>query len=257
MAPIRHLESVTQPMKTVTAVLLAAGQGRRMAAGVNKIRLEVAGRSLLAWSLRAFEASARILELVVVCQPAERLALQRMATTAVKKQVRFVDGGERRQDSSLAGVQAARGEIVLVHDSARPFPSVDLIERVIAATEVHGAAVPSLPVVDTVRYRDENGMLIPGDVPRDRLMRMQTPQGFVRSHLLSALASGVEATDDAGSLLAAGHRVAVVDGEETNIKITTPSDLLQAEQIVSQRAALLPERSADESRNIAGSTGER
>lgn len=228
-------------MKTVTAVLLAAGQGRRMAAEVNKIRLEVAGRSLLTWSLQAFEASARILELVVVCQPAERLALERMTARTVRKKVRFVDGGARRQDSSLAGVQAARGEIVLVHDSARPFPSVDLIERVIAATEVHGAAVPSLPVVDTVRYRDENGMLIPGDVPRDRLMRMQTPQGFIRSHLLSALSRGVEATDDAGSILAAGHAVAVVDGEETNIKVTTPSDLLQARQIVSQRAALLSE----------------
>jgi len=228
-----------------------------MDAGVNKIRLEVAGRSLLTWALRAFEACVGIRELVVVCQPVDRLALEHIAAKAVRKTVRFVDGGERRQDSSLAGVQAARGEIVLVHDSARPFPSVDLIERVIAATELHGAAVPALPVVDTVRYQDENGLLIPGDVSRHRLMRMQTPQGFIRSHLLSALSSGVEATDDAGSILAAGRPVAVVDGEETNIKVTTPKDLLQAQQILSHRANRISELSADDTRNIAGSTGER
>jgi len=202
-----------------------------MAADVNKVCLELAGRSLLAWSLRTFAACARVTELIVVCQPSERSTLEQIVANAAQKEVRFVDGGLRRQDSSLAGVRVALGDIVLVHDAARPFPSVQLIHRVIAAAEVHGAAVPALPVVDTVRYRDERGMLVMGDVPRDRLMRMQTPQGFFRSHLESALSSGAAATDDAGVILAAGRPVAVVAGEETNIKVTTQADLAQARQI--------------------------
>ena len=241
----------------VSAVLLAAGQGRRMAAGINKIHVKLAGRSLLAWSLCAFEGSCRVNELVVVCQPAERLALEKIAAEAVRKRVLFVDGGPRRQDSSLAGVRAARGEIVLVHDAARPFPSLQLIDRVIDAVEVHGAAVPGLAVVDTIRYQDEAGMLVSGDVPRDRLLRMQTPQGFIRSHLLAASSGGETATDDAGLLLASGRPVAVVEGEETNIKVTTRADLVHARQIIAYREDRISEPSANESNDIAGSANER
>ncbi len=205
-----------------------------MAAGVNKIHLDLAGHPLFAWSLCAFDASDRVDELVIVCQPTDRSSLERIAAKAIRKRIRFVDGGQRRQDSSLAGVRAAQGEIVLVHDAARPFPSLQLIDRIIDAVEVHGAAVPGLPVVDTIRYQDKAGMLLSGDVCRDRLLRMQTPQGFVRSHLLSALSDGETATDDAGLFLASGRPVAVVDGEETNLKITAPSDLIRARLIIAQ-----------------------
>lgn len=242
----------------VSAVLLAAGQGRRMSAGINKIRVELAGQPLLAWALRAFAVSRRIQELIVVCQPADRPAFEQIAGAVIPEgATRFVDGGLLRHDSSLAGVRAACGDIVLVHDSARPFPSLQLIDRIIRATEIHGAAVPGLPVVDTVRYQSEAGMLVPGDVPRDRLLRMQTPQGFVRSVLLSALVDGRPATDDAGAVLAVGQPVAVVAGEETNLKVTTPKDLIHAQHILTQIGDRIPSPWPDGSRNVAGSPNER
>ena len=144
-----------------------------------------------------------------------------------------------------------------MHDAARPFPSLQLIDRVIDAVEVHGAAVPGLAVVDTIRYQDEAGMLVSGDVPRDRLLRMQTPQGFIRSHLLAASSGGETATDDAGLLLASGRPVAVVEGEETNIKVTTRADLVHARQIIAHREDRISEPSANESNDIAGSANER
>jgi 2-C-methyl-D-erythritol 4-phosphate cytidylyltransferase len=148
----------------------------------------------------------------------------------LQTQVHIVRGGRARQDSSRAGVSAAKGEIVLIHDAARPFPSQALIARVITGVKVRGACVPVLPTVDTLRYRNAEGFLLPQWVERRNLLQMQTPQGFRREIIQQALAvSGLWFTDDAGAILAMGAKIWTVPGERCNFKVTTKDDLALAE----------------------------
>lgn len=218
---------------SVTAVILAAGRGERMNAPMNKALLPLAGEPILAYSVRAFAEVAAVNEIVVVTQAGEEEQVRKIAVP-LSPTVKIVPGGERRQDSARAGVGAANGEIVLIHDAARPFPSRALIARVIAETERHGACVPVIPVADTLRYADQDGFLRPQAVTRDGLFRVQTPQGFFRTQILGALTTTRETiTDDASAVLAAGGVVYTTPGEETNIKLTTKADLLLASALIS------------------------
>lgn len=209
-----------------TAVLLAAGRGSRMATGANKVYLKVAGRPLLSYPLDVFSSAPWIDELVlVVARGEEPLAAE--AVEDVIKPILVVSGGRRRQDSSLKGVHAASGEIVLIHDVARPFPSLSLIERVVQGTREHDACVPVLAVTDTLRYQSKNGFLAPAVLKREDLCRIQTPQGFQRVLIERCLreSEGREYTDDAAAVLACDFPVWTVAGEATNIKLTTREDL--------------------------------
>jgi len=209
----------------ITAVLLAAGRGERMGGDRNKLLLPVEGRPLIAYSIDAFAASPMIDELVVVVRPADAAAIEPLLPACPP--ARLVPGGARRRDSALAGTAAARGEIVLIHDAARPLPSDRLIERVIAAAVETGAAVPVLPVTDTIRGVDDGARLLPEAVDRHRLRRMQTPQGFRRELVHRALLTAeASVTDDAAAVLAAGHPVIAVAGDPANLKVTTPEDLV-------------------------------
>jgi len=218
-----------------SGVILAAGRGERFGGQVNKVFVLLRGRPLLRWCVDAFLASEAVGELVVVARPGEEGQVSELLSE-VPLPVQVVPGGKRRQDSARAGVEAARGEYVLVHDAARPLVSPELIRRVLKATEEFGAAVPVFPVVDTVRYVDERGFLRPDDVPRAGLVRIQTPQGFRRELLLSALEvaerQGLPLTDDASAVLALGRRVAAVPGAPENLKITHPEDLKLAESLL-------------------------
>jgi 2-C-methyl-D-erythritol 4-phosphate cytidylyltransferase len=208
------------------AVLLAAGHSSRMGIGANKAYLEIAGRSLLSYSLAALSASPWIDEIVLVVGPGEE-ALAARTSKDSGKTLRIIAGGERRQDSSLVGVRAASREFVLIHDAARPFPSLALIRRVIKGVWEHGACVPVLPVVDTLRYRDRSGFFSFSDLTREDLHSVQTPQGFQRVLIERCLEEGKgdEHTDDAAAVLARGVAVWTVAGEATNIKLTTREDL--------------------------------
>ena len=219
------------PQDAVTAVVLAAGQGARLGAGRNKVFLEVAGRPLLWHALRAFIAEPDVGELVLVAKPGEEAAATDVAAT-LGREVRVVRGGTRRQDSALAGAEAATGRIVLVHDGARPFPSRDLIRRVLEGARRHGACAPVVAAVHTLRYVDQQRFLKPGAVARQGLFEMQTPQGFEREALVLLLreAQG-ELPDDAEALLAAGTPVFTVPGEAWNLKVTTRDDLRVAEAL--------------------------
>jgi len=216
-------------------VILAAGRSERFRGRVNKVFVLLRGRPLLRWCVDAFLASGAVEELVVVARPGEEGQISGVLC-GVLLLVLVVLGGERRQVSARAGVEAARGEYVLVHDAARPLVSPELIRRVLKATEEFEAAVPVLSVVDTVRYVDERGFLRPDDVPRAGLVRIQTPQGFRRELLLSALEhaerQGLPLTDDASAVLALGRRVAAVAGGPENLKITHPEDLKLAESLL-------------------------
>lgn len=205
-----------------------------MGAAAPKQLLDLGGRSMLQRSVAAFDARADIAQLVVVL-PADAVASGAELVGPTSRACAFVSGGARRQDSVASGVAALAPDIdvVLVHDAARPFADEALIDRVIAGTVRVGAAVPAVAVRDTVkRARGEaEGRLVAETVPRDGLWLAQTPQGFRRSVLEAAIAlgaTGVVATDEAMLAERAGHAVALVEGDEANVKITTPDDLASA-----------------------------
>ena len=232
---------------SVSAILLAAGRGTRIGAGENKIYLEIKGEPLLSYTLRAFSESPLIDEIILVVAAGEEPRATPLLAD-LKKKVHIVRGGRKRQDSSRAGVSAAKGKIVLIHDAARPFPSQALIARVITGVKVRGACVPVLPTVDTLRHRNAEGFLLSQWVERRDLLQMQTPQGFKREIIQQALAvSGSCFTDDAGAVLATGAKVWTVPGERGNFKVTTKEDLALAEAFAGALAANNSTR-AEESR---------
>jgi|LZCG01.1.fsa_nt_gb 2-C-methyl-D-erythritol 4-phosphate cytidylyltransferase len=222
---------------SVSAILLAAGRGTRIGAKENKVYIEIEKKPLLSYALNAFSKSPLIDEIVlVVAAGEERRAAPLIADLA--KEVRIVRGGTRRQDSSRAGVEGASGKIVLIHDAARPFPSQALIARVISGVKEHGACVPVLSAVDTLRYRDEGGSLLPQVVTRRSLLQIQTPQGFRRELIRRALdRNDREFTDDAGAVLETGEGVWTVPGERVNLKVTTREDLNLARALAAFLAA--------------------
>jgi 2-C-methyl-D-erythritol 4-phosphate cytidylyltransferase/2-C-methyl-D-erythritol 2,4-cyclodiphosphate synthase len=224
-------------------VLAAAGRGSRFADGLgtsqdpstseNKIWAPVGQRPLLEWTLEAFQAHPEIQTIVVVGASGE---LNRLRTTAeaFSKVSAVVRGGASRAESVGNGLRVLprECEIALVHDAARPAVSAALISRVIEGVRRHGAAVPGLPVSDTVKRVDADER-VHETVPRNSLRTVQTPQGARLSDLLSAyerLGPDVASlTDEAAVLESAGFPVRIVEGEERNLKVTRPGDLQKAE----------------------------
>src|SRR5690606_25153314 len=155
------------------------------------------------------------------------------------KPVTVAAGGDSRQQSVRAGLDALRQpvDLVAVHDGVRPLLDPALLERVLSAAWRHGAATVAVPLKDTVKLVD--GGWVESTPPRARLRAVQTPQAFRRELLVEAhrraAAEGAEATDDASLVERAGHRVAVIDGSYSNIKITTPEDLLGAGALLRAR----------------------
>jgi len=222
--------------ETTTVVVLAAGEGRRLGAGLNKIHIQLAGRPLLSYCLRVFDRSPLIDQIVLVVAHGEEGRAGELVGSLTKDN-RLVRGGTRRRGSALAGVEAAEGRVVLIHDAARPFLSLALIERVVEGTRAHGACVPVIPMADTIRYSNGEGFLLPQTVVREGLLRMQTPQGFERELIRRCLKVDEEAyTDDAAAVLTGGARVWSVPGEATNLKVTTKTDLVLAEAVAAHLA---------------------
>jgi len=206
---------------TVAAVLVAGGSGARLRADVPKAFVRVAGRTLIEHAQHRFTKHVAHTVLVV---PAGW-------ESSVGGSV-VVCGGSTRQKSVDAGLRAVPDhvEYVLVHDVARPFVPEDVILRVLAALRAGAdAAIPALPVTDTIKRVDSSGVVL-GTVDRSELMAVQTPQGFRRAALVEAHARGGDgATDDAALVESMGGRVVVVPGDERAFKITTAWDLAVAE----------------------------
>jgi 2-C-methyl-D-erythritol 4-phosphate cytidylyltransferase/2-C-methyl-D-erythritol 2,4-cyclodiphosphate synthase len=212
----------------VTAIIAAAGAGRRLGGAIPKQLIDIGGGTMLQHSVAAFLAHPRVSEVVVVLPPGDGLP-ELGAADGGGERLRTVRGGERRQDSVANGFDAAdnRSDVILIHDAARPFVSAGLIDRTIDAAWTHGAAIAALQSRDTVK-RVDAGRVIVDTIPRETIYLAQTPQGFRRDVLAKAIAvgrSGVEATDEALLAERAGHRVHVVDGEPGNVKVTTADDL--------------------------------
>jgi len=206
--------------------------------GVDKLAEPLLDRPLLAWSVAAMAGAESIGRIVVVGRPDGVAALRGAAwlNDAGAGRVEIVAGGAQRSDSVKAGVEASQAGVVLVHDGARPLVSSGLVDAVAFAAAEHGAAVPAVPVVDSLKRAANES--IEYSVDREGLVRTQTPQGARRELLVSAFerAAGQTFTDEAALLEAAGTTVATVPGEATNIKVTDATDLEIVRAIAAARA---------------------
>ena len=219
--------------QTASAVVLAAGSSSRM--GFDKLGFDLGGETVLGRSLRAFDACPRIGEIVLVTGRDTALAGREAARC--RKPVRLVQGGDTRAGSARRGVEAAGGELVAIHDAARPFVSQAVIEAALQGAAQWGAAAPAVPLKDTVkRGTPGDGRTVPAsclvDVTPDRssLYAVQTPQCFDRDTYLRVSGQldperARMVTDDASLFELAGLPVRLTAGEYANYKITTREDL--------------------------------
>jgi 2-C-methyl-D-erythritol 4-phosphate cytidylyltransferase len=212
-------------------IVAAAGSGLRLGADRPKALVPLAGRPLVSWSVDSLRSSG-VAEVVVAVPGGELAAF----AAVLPPDVRLVVGGATRTASVRAALTGAgeHADAVLVHDAARPLTPPDVVTRVLAAlADGVPAVVPVLPVVDTTVSVDGDGDgVVTGTLPRETLRRVQTPQGFARAVLLDAydrLPDGVELTDDAAVVRAAGVPVTTVAGDERAAKVTVPHDLALAE----------------------------
>lgn len=226
----------------MAVVIVAAGSGTRLGAGLPKAFVRLGGRTLLERSLGAVRGMTEPAQTIVVA-PSDRVDEAReIVATALGDlaPAEVVVGGDTRQRSVAAGLAAlAPGvEVVLVHDAARALTPPALFDAVVSAVRSTGhGIIPGLPVSDTIKRVSDDGE-VHETVDRSALSAIQTPQGFPRRQLLEAYASAErDETDDAGLVAAAGHPVSVVPGDAHAFKITTPWDLRRAEELLGAAAA--------------------
>lgn len=222
---------------TVTyAVIVAAGRGTRFGGTLPKQYLPLGGGTVLRHAVAAFATHPRIAGVQVVIRGEDRALFDE--AVAGLPLLPPVPGGAERQDSVRLGLEALRARDpgrVLIHDGARPFPDAALIDRVIDALDAAPAAIPALPLGDTIK-RVADGV-VRETVDRSQLWRAQTPQGFHFGPILAAhrAAAGRVLTDDASVAEAAGMAPLIVAGSEDNLKVTTAQDLAAAERLLASR----------------------
>ena len=221
----------------VSAILAAAGRGTRLGAAEPKQMLMLGERTILQRSFDILDRHDQIEE-IVIALPSDLARRPPVYLASSQKPVRIVDGGARRQDSvanAFAQV-STRATMIVIHDAARPFATAGLFTRVIEAAAAGGAAIAALQASDTVKETTATGSvkMVARTIVRESVYLAQTPQAFVREVLEHAIARGrgsEGATDEASLAEQAGHSVRLIDGESTNIKITTQHDLRIAEAL--------------------------
>lgn len=216
--------------------------GRRMGSSRNKLLLTLLGKPLIAWTLLAAEASQRIDWIGMIVQPHDLADFQEIVTNlSVTKSVNFIKGGATRQDSVYKGLQSLPpiAKHVLIHDGARCLATPNLFDRCADAILHCQGLIAAIPVKDTIKVVDLQTHLITSTPDRRQLWAAQTPQGFEVERLQQCHAEGCrqgwEVTDDAALFEKCQMPVQIVEGEETNLKVTTPVDLALAEFILLQR----------------------
>jgi 2-C-methyl-D-erythritol 4-phosphate cytidylyltransferase len=225
----------------VYLLIPAAGMGRRMGSERNKLLLTLLGKPILAWTLLAAEAADKISWIGIIGQPTDQSDIKAiLAELALSLPVQLIMGGETRQESVYNGLQALPdgAERVLIHDGARCLATPQLLNRCAEALLDCSGFIAAVPVKDTIKVVDEVGVI--QDTPdRRQLWAAQTPQGFEVKLLKQCHNKGRdlgwEVTDDAALFERCGLPVRIVEGEETNLKVTTPVDLAIAEFILRQR----------------------
>lgn len=213
-------------------IIPAAGQGKRMAAGQNKLFQPLGAQTVIQRTLSLFLTHPRISRIYLVIAKHDRDRL--MSWTEGERRITLVTGGARRQDSVFNALERIRLEPlpqwILVHDGARPLCSPTLVERILEECARTNAAIPVIPLTDTIRQFQRCGSQV---LNRSRLFATQTPQGFKSQLLIEAYQAlqkqGWQTTDDASIVELWGHSVSPVEGDAGNLKITTQRDLQFAE----------------------------
>lgn len=220
-----------------SAVIVAAGSSSRM--GFDKVLAELGEEPVIVRSIEAFQQAPGISEIVVVTRedlvPEVARLCQQFQLTKVTKVIR---GGESRTQSARLGTLEASRDmpLIAIHDGARPFVTVEVIEAAVAQAAKNGAAAPAIPVKDTIKVAKDG--MVEQTLDRAVLYAVQTPQVFdaslIRAALQKALDEGVELTDDCAAVERLGMKVVLTAGDERNIKLTTPVDLLVGEGLAEE-----------------------
>lgn len=214
-------------LKRCGAVIVAAGSATRMG-GVDKILEDVGGEPLICRTVKAFVECEAVSEIVIVTRP-DKISRITELCGGYDKVTAVVSGGKDRAESVHLGLNALskRVKLAAIHDGARPMVTWQLIDRVVRAANCFGAAVPGVPVKDTIKVT--GGGLVKSTPDRKDLCAVQTPQVFdydlLRAALKKVRTDGTPVTDDSSAVEMFGMKVKVVDGDERNIKVTTPMDL--------------------------------
>jgi 2-C-methyl-D-erythritol 4-phosphate cytidylyltransferase len=220
-------------------ILPAAGQGKRMGAGKNKLFIELQGIPVFIHTLRVFDQDDLCSEMLLSIHPDDQEEMSHFIKQfRIQKKITFVMGGAERQHSVYNALQRVSDDgIVLVHDAARPFIRKALIHELVESAELKGASVVAVPVKDTIKKVDKG--IVMETVERSSLWAVQTPQAFRVPLLIKAHQYAEEAhflgTDDASLVEYLGEKVAIVTGDYNNIKLTTPEDLAFANAILNEK----------------------
>ena len=229
-----------------TAVIVAAGSSQRM--GSDKIFAALGGWPVLVRSVRAFEASELVDEIIIVTREEKlQMVAELVKKYELNKVSKVILGGKTRVESCLAGVSEAdhRAELIAIHDGARPLVTQRIIRDTVRAAEEFYAAVPVVRSTDTLKLLDEKGV-VAGTVDRETIYRVQTPQVFradlIKGALTEAMKRGLPVTDDCSAMELMGVKTHTVEGDEDNIKLTTPRDMVVAEAILKDRGIVDEDR---------------
>nr|AEM42975.1 2-C-methyl-D-erythritol 4-phosphate cytidylyltransferase [Siraitia grosvenorii] len=222
--------------KSVSVILLAGGKGKRMGASMPKQYLPLLGQPIAMYSLYTFSRLVEVKEIIVVCDPSYQDIFED-AKEKIDIELKFTLPGKERQDSVYSGLQAIdlNSELVCIHDSARPLVLAEDIKKVLKDARLNGAAVLGVPVKATIKEAN-NDRFVQRTLDRKTLWEMQTPQ-VIKPELLRkgfelVNREGLEVTDDVSIVEYLEHPVFITEGSYTNIKVTTPDDLLLAERIL-------------------------
>lgn len=229
-----------------SAVIVAAGSSQRM--GSDKLLHNLGIMPVLARTLLAFQDCDLVDEIVVVTRMEKIMEVAGLCKKyRIEKASKVISGGATRMESALAGVSEvkSRAKLIAIHDGARPLVSVELIERTIRAAAQYKAAVPAVKSVDSLKLVDGKDT-VTGSVDREQVLRVQTPQVFeadlIKGALSYAAGKKLPLTDDCSAAELMGIKAHVVPGEEDNIKLTTPRDMLFAAAILKDRGEYLADR---------------
>ena len=224
------------PLKTCGAVIVAAGSASRMG-GIDKVMAELKGEPMIVRTVRTFQECDAISEIVIVTRGDLIVPISNLCKDMPKVKA-VVVGGKSRQESVNLGLNALSKKVKLaaVHDGARPLISWQVIDRTVRAANTYGAAAPAVPVKDTIKVVE--GRVVKNTPDRATLFAVQTPQVFdfdlLRGALKKAEQNGAQVTDDCSAVELMGFTVKIVEGDERNIKVTTPMDLKIAEMLLEE-----------------------
>ena len=224
------------PLKRCGAVIVAAGTASRMG-GIDKVMAKLGGEPMILRTVRTFHNCDAISEIVIVTRPDLILPITDL-TAGLDKVRAVVAGGKSRQESVGLGLNALSEKVKLaaVHDGARPMITWQVIDRAVRAANTYGAAAPAVPVKDTIKLVE--GGIVKNTPDRAKLQAVQTPQVFdidlLRGALKKADKEGSQVTDDCSAVELMGFSVKIVEGDERNIKVTTPMDLKIAQLLLEE-----------------------